>query len=335
MLNVFLGFACNLNCSYCLQAGEDERTGSPKLNLEVFKNNVIPIAKAHNIKRIAYWGGEPILYWRHIKEAHEALLDAGLEFEFVKITTNGTLWEKEHVEDANRWDAFVNISRHKAFGTPKWDVTRDIKNQSYSHVVTAREYILWDFLKDVADLEQRYGRRVFPWINWVHATKGCPTSEYLTFDMAKEHSDHLMELAKRLVDTNDKHIGSLFVGHMKKWRANMERKLYLPMCFGNHQIDIDLHGNRYGCHHNVNKHTKVGTYGAELDASPALDHIHRFVNTDECKTCPIRFWCRGNCHMSQTHEVDCYLSKRKHEIFTFLEENWKTQDQWDTSYSFV
>ncbi|CAB4122435.1 4Fe4S-binding SPASM domain [uncultured Caudovirales phage] len=323
MLNIFIGFACNLNCSYCLQAGEEDRTGSPRLRIDLFLERVVPIIKAQKIKKIAYWGGEPLLYWKHIKKIHDALLNEGLEFDFIKITTNGTLLDQEHVDDCNRWGAFVIVSRHKAFGTPKWEFVRKINYFSYSHVVTAREYILDEFLADLKNVEWLLMREVSPWINWVHATKGCSPNEYLSFDNARDHADHLMDLARRLVVTKDRHLGDMFYGHLAKWRAQMTRKQFMPKCFGDHQIDIDLEGNRYGCHHNVNKQTLIGRWEGKVESEKGLDLVHQFVNTDECKACPIRFWCRGNCHMSQTHAVDCYLSKRLHEVFTFLDAEWE------------
>lgn len=332
MLNIFLGFACNLNCSYCLQAGEEDRNGSPRLRTAEFLEKVVPIMKAKNIRRVAYWGGEPVLYWRHIHDIHEGFLRAGIEFDFVKITTNGTLVEREHVLDINRWRAFVNVSRHKKFGVPNWDAIRGIFRQSHSIVVTSSEYILWDFLDEIRELEVVTNRRIYPWMNWVHATKGCPESEYLTMDMARAHIDHLMELADNLVHSDDRLIGDLFYGHISKWRNQLAKKQFIPNCFGDHQIDVDLEGNRYGCHHNVNASTKLGTWEGPVEHQAAHDFIHRFVNTEECKACPIRFWCRGNCHMSQTHEVDCYLAKRKHEVFTYLDKNWTTQNERSLDY---
>lgn len=332
MLNVFLGFACNLKCSYCLQAKIEDRNGSPPLRTSIFLDRVIPIIKAKNIRRIAYWGGEPVLYWRHIQAIHDGLLSAGIVFDIVKITSNGTLLEEEHADDLNRWRAFLNVSRHRGFGVPRWKTLKRVKTFAYSHVVTAREHLLHDFLDEVRTLEGELGRPFFPWVNWVHATKGCPPSEYLTMDMAREHAEHLKALAHELVATQDRHIGNMFIGHVRKWQSQMERQSFVPMCFGDHQIDVDLEGNRYGCHHNVSKETLIGPWGGEVTHQAGHDLVHRFVSTQECQACPIRFWCRGNCHMSQTHEVDCYLAKRKSEVFKMLDEHWTSMDEWDQSY---
>ena len=52
----------------------------------------------------------------------------------------------------------------------------------------------------------------------------------------------------------------------------------------------------------------------------ALDHAWRWMKSAECQACPVRSWCRGNCHLSQTHELDCRLSREKHRVFAWLDE---------------
>ena len=51
------------------------------------------------------------------------------------------------------------------------------------------------------------------------------------------------------------------------------------------------------------------------------DHAWRWVRSAECRACPIRSWCRGNCHLSQTHELDCRLSREKHRVFAWLDQH--------------
>jgi len=99
----------------------------------------------------------------------------------------------------------------------------------------------------------------------------------------------------------------------------------VPMCFGDHQIDVDLEGNRYGCHHTVTAPLKIGQLGGPVENEAAALQVRRFVDTAECSACPLKTWCRGNCHLSRTHDADCRLSKEKHKIMEWISERWYWQ----------
>ena len=51
----------------------------------------------------------------------------------------------------------------------------------------------------------------------------------------------------------------------------------------------------------------------------AFAHVERFVKGEDCKACPVRSWCRGNCHLSGTHDVDCRLAKEKHNLLAWID----------------
>jgi len=83
VLNIFLGYACNFRCAYCLQdpkSGDSERRRHP---VEDFVDRVVPDVKAKGITEVAYWGGEPLLYWEAIEAIHVALIAADVPLTFV------------------------------------------------------------------------------------------------------------------------------------------------------------------------------------------------------------------------------------------------------------
>ena len=106
---------------------------------------------------------------------------------------------------------------------------------------------------------------------------------------------------------------------MQKDAGNLE-----PMCHAADHISVDLAGNRYGCHHSVRRSLRTGHLFQPEPETPeiaaALRQVRRFVDTAECQHCPINRWCRGNCHLSQIHDVDCRLAKAKHELFAWIAE---------------
>lgn len=151
VLNIFLGYACNLSCSYCLQHKNTEPTTARDISDEDLQLLILEYKK-RGFNGVAYWGGEPTLYWDKIVRIHEAFRSAGLNLPFVKFVTNGTLITEKQVEVLNSWGAFVVISHHPLFGTPKWEVLSALKRCSVSFLFTKRSPELWPFFQFLEEL---------------------------------------------------------------------------------------------------------------------------------------------------------------------------------------
>lgn len=321
MLNVFLGYACNFNCGYCLQEPEDQRAPPRAPKLDAFFDKVIPWIKANGIREIAYWGGEPVVYWRAIEAIHERLLDEGVELDFVKFATNGSLLTDYHVQKLNEWGAYVIVSMHEDFGEPNWDMVAKLNNSSLSFLFRKGCTSPSNWLEMLQGLESKYQRPFFPYMHWIRSTDGAAEKWWLDHDELDSHVADLWELARMRV-AGDKHAYDMWQAHLEDWRDKLRPgQDAVPMCFGRHQIDIDLQGNLYGCHHTVNDSMKVGTIFDGPKDLIVMSKIRRFVDTRDCQSCPIKTWCRGNCHLSNTHDVDCRLSKEKHRILSWLDAN--------------
>jgi radical SAM protein with 4Fe4S-binding SPASM domain len=327
MLNVFLGYGCNLKCSYCLQAPMAERTKRVKPNPSVFIEKVLPWVIEKDIRNIAYWGGEPLVYWKTIETIHEEFRKAGHEFDMIKMATNGTLFTDKHVEQCNEWGVYSIISQHPEFGTPAWDKVMKLDRFSLSFLFYHGNLEAWPWIEQCYELEQRYQRQVFPYMHWGRSTQGADKSTDLTHKDLDKHIVHLWNLAELAVD-GDRYCQGLWRAHLVEWREKLRiGEEAVPMCYGDHQIDIDLDGNRYGCHHTVEPWLKTGTLWDDGQNPAAMKQVRKFVDTKECQTCPIKTWCRGNCHLSRTHDVDCRLSKYKHKILSWLDTRLPETDE--------
>lgn len=326
MLNVFLGYACNLKCSYCLQSPDSESAVRVQPHVQPFIDRVIPYIHEHDIREIAYWGGEPFLYWDKIKAIHTQLLAEGFEFDMVKVVTNGTMITEDHVQTLNEWGAYVAVSNHKGFGEPLWDVLTGLDNMGYTSLFSGKMTDSWELERDVVELQNRLGRGIFPFIHWVRATDGCDPEYYFTEDTLKEHEAHLYELADLYIQGDAWAIQLLNV-HYQRWKTGFETGGGTgALCHNPKQFAVDLHGNRYGCHHSVNRAVQTGVLEDDFDKPQPIyiistHQVNRFVNSAACQACPIRSWCKGNCHLSNTHSVDCRLQKIKHKIFSEIDKH--------------
>lgn len=322
MLNVFLGYGCNLKCSYCLQAPMAQRSKKGKPDPKVFIDKVLPWVIEKDIRKIAYWGGEPLVYWDIITEIHEAFIAAGHSFDMIKIATNGTLFTDKHVKQCNDWGAYVILSQHPDFGTPVWDKVMDLNNCSLSYLYHKHELSPWKWLKQCEELEEKYNRPVFPFMHWVRSTDGASKDSDLTYMDLNKHVPELWKLAELAVQGH-RHAEGMWTPYLLDWKEKLNSDSVVPMCYGDHQIDIDLEGNKYICHHTVEPSMQSGSIFNKQENIIVVQQARKFVDTKECKSCEINKWCRGNCHLSRTHSVDCRLSKEKHRILSWLDERMK------------
>lgn len=324
MLNVFLGYACNFRCGYCLQEPETSRAPMRNPDSSKFITDVIPWAIQKPIKRIAYWGGEPLLkpYFKEIQKIHTEFQNRGHTFDFVKFATNGSLLDEEKVAWLNSINAYVIVSQHIGYGEPNWDMVAKLKSSSLSFLFTHDALDPFPWMDKLDELEAKYKRPFFPYIHYVRATDGADPKYWITHEDLKVHEQHLWALAKMRIEGH-RHAFNMLEGLMQDWRNQLKPgEDAKPLCYGDHQIDIDLKGNRYICHHTVNTSTKCGTITETPKTDTehqAFDTAHKWVSTAECKSCPIKTWCRGNCHLSHTHSVDCTLSKLKHRVFSWVD----------------
>lgn len=319
-LNIFLGYACNLNCSYCLQHTKTGVRQIRDIKPEVVRDWIAEI-RLRGITDVAYWGGEPILYWEKIVEIHEAFLAAGLTFNYVKFVTNGTLIEDHHVEILNRWGAFVVISDHEKFGTPRWDVLAKLKRCSVSFLFTHQELTAWDFIKRLDELAQKHDRMFYPYAHWAHATKSCSEDMRFTMDDLPTHEAHLRELADRRLE-GDFYASAIFEGHLVVYQREMKRQIEgRVMCCGDTKLAVDLEGRVYSCHHAT---TEANLINTSLISKPSIIQREnalraaRFVNSAKCRSCRVRFYCQGGCHQTLTHDVECALTKIRTNVFDYI-----------------
>lgn len=94
VLKILLGDACNFRCKYCRQKIHNKKE---KINYDVL-NNFIKIIKKYldlsNLKKVEFWGGEPLLYWEEIQFLKNKFLEINKDC-ILHLTTNGSLINKD------------------------------------------------------------------------------------------------------------------------------------------------------------------------------------------------------------------------------------------------
>lgn len=304
-LNLMLGTACNKRCSYCMQP----RHGSNgKVDVDEFLAKFFIYTKAHHpsgYKYVEYWGGEPLLYFEYIKTIQAFLKEHNFFANGCRsrIITNGTLINDEFVQFCNDNEILVNLSWHdgmlsddqlvKFLQIKRIYITSVI---THSHISLERDHAAWSRVRDLG--------RVVKWqVYPVHCTDNCSVNEYLT----KDDVDAYFSKLAQHVNANDafykyilKHLYSTYVSYKA---AAIE-----PKCYGNRALSIDLHGNRYHCHHIMQKENIAYNIFGNNKANLAKSSIEydKFFKTSKCQSCPHLDYCLGGCYLSNKHEVECY-----------------------------
>jgi len=94
-LSIFLGGGCNLNCSYCFIDKENLKKITPDIS-KIKKGIGIFLKSSPEYSTINFTGGEPLFYWKLLRELIEYLREKkeGKSI-FIVVSTNGTLFDRE------------------------------------------------------------------------------------------------------------------------------------------------------------------------------------------------------------------------------------------------
>lgn len=107
-VRIVFGFNCNMSCKYCSQANTDKRKGTSIKQAVEFAEKFCTLIKGEP-KKIELWGGEPLVYWKHIK-AIMPILKKRFPNTLFGIITNGSLVSREIIDFIDANDMFCVIS---------------------------------------------------------------------------------------------------------------------------------------------------------------------------------------------------------------------------------
>lgn len=103
-LKIQLGLSCNYSCEYCSQRFVPHADETSSKHVDKFVRN-LDLWMKEPPKKIEFWGGEPLVYFKTLKPLAEELRRKYPDIEFLMIT-NGSLLTPE----INKWIIDMNIS---------------------------------------------------------------------------------------------------------------------------------------------------------------------------------------------------------------------------------
>ena len=302
MLNIYLGNACNFNCSYCLQPK------SPGVEKKPDLDRMAAFIRNRSIEEVRFWGGEPLLYFSRIQE-----IIAGFEQRNIHVSmamvTNGSLLNKEGAAYLNEKNIFTCLSFHEEMDPSCLPFLAALKYRSINYLITGRSLYLWDAINLKLGFERQFLRPIHVLPIYVNATATCPSGYYLTPRDIDYHIRHLRLL----------HGVGLGEGVVTTLRGQWDNRAsqYIPgdaRCMNPGHVSVDVTGRVLPCHYadNINDVPESSEY---IPGHGLIPSTQRHVNSQECRACEVLPYCQGGCHLSQTHATDCLLARK---LYDFL-----------------
>lgn len=110
-LVIQLGTKCNLKCIYCCQ-NINIKNDKEKIDINLFLSKLKNSSfNWKNLKTIQLWGGEPLVYWKYVKQIIEFIRNNIKDFNgYFHITTNGSLLDIQKVKFFEKYRVILQIS---------------------------------------------------------------------------------------------------------------------------------------------------------------------------------------------------------------------------------
>lgn len=299
---------CNYCCSYCFQ----EDSNSKVMSKAVYENAIDLIPKYFNKERcnITFFGGEPLLLFKRIKEmteyARKKLNGRRLSF---SMTTNGSLLDNQKIRFLveNDFNLIVSLdsiektnslTRQPKHGDPHLiyrSITNNIrtlsqKGANLSCNVVITEQNTNDLCSFVIFLHSLCVRNIT--MSLVSSSGHC-----LSPSILEDLLSQMGQIVDILIENPELSVDPIS-GLMKSISSH---KLHLYNCgYGRLRVNVQPNGDITPCQRVSNV---IGNVNAGIDLAfshnTACDYVD---NRSICKECSFRYLCGGNCY----HESDVY-----------------------------
>jgi uncharacterized protein len=319
-LKIQVGLQCNYSCSYCLQASQvakASRTGMR--DAEIFIENLDRWLEGAP-KRIEFWGGEPLLYWKKIRFLMDALHEKFPTAEFLVIT-NGSLITDDFIEYVIRHDVAVAIShdgpgQHLRGPDP---LEAPEQRAMIEKLLASRKgkvslnAVLTPASHDVAAIERWFRERLGDEVavNFEGVVVSYDQGASGTFT-PKQYAELINSVALACMRPLEK-VPSAFQRKMQSWVSSIKEgrtAVSLGQKCGmdrDDQLAVDLLGNVMTCQNTGAKGEHRLGHVMLMDRVQ-LNTAWHWSAREECASCPVLQLCAGTCMYTKPNSPDWYHS---------------------------
>lgn len=329
-LRILLGINCNYKCSFCLQGKEGVNLSSPVVRGEKLANFMRLLVQAElnfdNLKKVELWGGEPLVYWKSIKELVPILREKFPDVE-ISMISNGTLITDEILDFLVKHKVELTFS-HDAqayflrgpdpLDNPKmvemWKkVYRRYKEAGLSFGVNV---VISQYNADLFAIQDFFAQKIDPGLNFgfegvviAHTPNAIPFTKF-----PKEAYDKLRRsIFRAIVEEPTSNVGVAFRHYVVDWLKRLVNKVPANTIRGRcdatnpHVLGVDMFGNVLSCHNVSMTEQTIGTL-VEYD-KVKMDKFDHWSVRHFCPDCYVLNGCQGNCVRNDAfaHKASCQV----------------------------
>lgn len=313
VIKILLGDACNYQCEYCRQGEHGKKLPYNRRKISNLLHALNDALDLSDLQRVEYWGGEPLLYWKEIKEL-TSFFNFINEDIYKHITTNGSLFTEEIVDYICETPFLVKLShdgpsQHVRTGDPL-EKNKDLILRLHKHLrspdtgkfyinsvltkhcISPREIVQWYRDNIAEDITVMKIEPVIPYTSGamdlavpadqLERFSSQITTDLIIGDIVRSVLDYQMLWDRYMQMTRDQEYR--YVINEAKCQSAQEE-----------MITVDMDGNVTPCQ----------VYSVD-DYNILLGHISKFNKIDntipypperytKCHTCPVVSLCRGVC----------------------------------------
>lgn len=333
VIKILLGDACNFRCAYCRQKIHNRKE---KINYEVLNNFIHLLLKyldLSNLKKVEFWGGEPLLYWDEIQYLKNKFLSINKDC-ILHLTTNGSLINKEICNELISGPNYMIKLSHD--GPGQFLRTQDPIKLHHDEIFKLKEELL--------------PRDLF-WINTVLTWECMSPGKIVNYfkDIFNDDKIKIMKIepaipynehAKKYTLKNDQLeiFGSRFLNDLKTYHlednvfeysellrffllsqvTNIEYNFAEMKCIETQKktLTLDYFGNIVPCQVYNKDDNLLGHISNINSINLNIDNADRI---NRCKECPVVSLCRGVCPFIKDKEtIDMNCKVRYYTYSTLL-----------------
>lgn len=339
---------CNLGCTYCFADKGEYGDSSTKPKYITYNLYMKALSKAllmypEGIKRVGFFGGEPLLNFHEFKlfipDCLEVFRKEGLDSPIFSLTTNLTLLTSEMIDFFKEYNIFINVSLDGEGEIN--DIARKYKkgNASVYNTVLKKCRMLEDkgvLYSIEATINQNHIKEFESGdaIQWIQGIERLNFNNIVIVPVETNISslsiktpkelDNLILFTKELVNY---YINKVVSGNIYKLSPYMIlpviqiiKKSYLRSCTSGQSFFCDTDGNLYPCHmfcNDSNYHLGNLDEGINIPMSEEVANTNK-EKCEDCNKCIARnicaIWCKGlqylyNNDMLRVSETRCIFQR--------------------------
>ena len=277
IIKIRLGGNCNKNCSFCHSKKTDNYEFNPKL---------IPFIKYNHYEKINYGGGEPLMYWQHIKKFINI-------FPKLKhhVVTNGTLFNEEMLEYTKNYRFRIGLSLNEFTKLNQHTIKllSEVPELGYGICYSGNK-TLDELDKMMDDMNKLLNKQVYACYNLMHSI--YDDSIKYTDQQIKEYLDGIEFRINNFLNDYIHDIPNRYENLVLHIVDNNRNKI--PGCSNRGFTSVSLDGRFMEC-----------TYNLSYTKTIEDDIPYPVYNKEECFNCNLKRRCIS-CSKSINND-ECYI----------------------------